>query len=278
MVRAYLDWLVELPWKAPEPDRIEIAEARRILDADHFGLDQVKKRIIEFLAVRKLNPSGHGPILCFVGPPGVGKTSLGQSIARALGRKFVRASLGGVHDEAEIRGHRRTYIGALPGNIIQAIRKAGSRGCVMMLDEIDKLGASIQGDPSAALLEVLDPEQNDTFRDNYLALPYDLSRMLFITTANVLDNIPGPLRDRMEIIQLPGYTQEENWRLRGAIWSDARSTQNGLKEGQIEFSRQRCRRSFAITRAKPVCARSSGRLARCAAASRSRLPRARYSR
>jgi ATP-dependent Lon protease len=236
MVRAYLDWLVELPWRAPEPDRIEIAEARRILQADHFGLDQVKKRIIEFLAVRKLNPTGHGPILCFVGPPGVGKTSLGQSIARALGRKFVRASLGGVHDEAEIRGHRRTYIGALPGNIIQAIRKAGSRGCVMMLDEIDKLGASMQGDPSAALLEVLDPEQNDTFRDNYLALPYDLSRMLFITTANVLDNIPGPLRDRMEIIQLPGYTQEEKLEIARRYLVGRQMTQNGLKEGQIEFS------------------------------------------
>ena len=236
MVRAYLDWLIELPWKEPEPDRIEIAEARRILDADHFGLDQVKKRIIEFLAVRKLNPGGHEPILCFVGPPGVGKTSLGQSIARALGRKFVRASLGGVHDEAEIRGHRRTYIGALPGNIIQAIRKAGSRGCVMMLDEIDKLGAGIQGDPSAALLEVLDPEQNNTFRDNYLALPFDLSRMLFITTANVLDNIPGPLRDRMEIIQLPGYTQEEKREIARRYLVARQITQNGLKEGQIEFS------------------------------------------
>ncbi|MEF8759589.1 MAG: endopeptidase La [Candidatus Accumulibacter sp. UW25] len=236
MVRAYLDWLVELPWKTPEPDHIEIAEARRILDADHFGLDRIKKRIIEFLAVRKLNPGGHGPILCFVGPPGVGKTSLGQSIARALGRRFVRASLGGVHDEAEIRGHRRTYIGALPGNIIQAIRKAGSRGCVMMLDEIDKLGASIQGDPSAALLEVLDPEQNDTFRDNYLALPYDLSRMLFITTANVLDNIPGPLRDRMEVIQLPGYTQEEKLEIARRYLVGRQIAQNGLKEGQIEFS------------------------------------------
>ncbi|WP_291853641.1 endopeptidase La [Accumulibacter sp.] len=236
MVRAYLDWLVELPWKEPEPDRIEIAEARRILDADHFGLAQVKKRIVEFLAVRKLNPGGHGPILCFVGPPGVGKTSLGQSIARALGRKFVRASLGGCHDEAEIRGHRRTYIGALPGNIIQAIRKAGSRGCVMMLDEIDKLGASIQGDPSAALLEVLDPEQNDSFRDNYLALPYDLSRMLFITTANVLDNIPGPLRDRMEIIQLPGYTQEEKLEIARRYLVKRQISQNGLHDGQIEFS------------------------------------------
>ncbi|MCM8597005.1 endopeptidase La [Accumulibacter sp.] len=235
MVRAYLDWLVELPWKEPEPDRIEIAEARRILDADHFGLDKVKKRIIEFLAVRKLNPSGHGPILCFVGPPGVGKTSLGQSIARALGRKFVRASLGGCHDEAEIRGHRRTYIGALPGNVIQAIRKAGSRGCVMMLDEIDKLGVSFQGDPSAALLEVLDPEQNNSFRDNYLGLSFDLSRMLFITTANVLDNIPGPLRDRMEIIQLPGYTQEEKHEIARRYLIGRQIKQNGLKEGQIDF-------------------------------------------
>ena len=235
MVRTYLDCLIELPWKAPEPDRIDIAEARRILDADHFGLDQVKKRIVEFLAVRKLNPEGHGPILCFVGPPGVGKTSLGQSIARALGRKFVRTSLGGVHDEAEIRGHRRTYIGALPGNILQAIKKAESRGCVLMLDEIDKLGSGIQGDPSAALLEVLDPEQNNTFRDNYLALPYDLSRVLFITTANVLDNIPGPLRDRMEIIPLPGYTQEEKREIARRYLVARQINQNGLKEGQFEI-------------------------------------------
>ncbi len=234
-LRTYLDWLLELPWREPDPDRIEIAAARKILDDDHFGLDQVKKRIVEFLAVRKLKPDGHGPILCFVGPPGVGKTSLGQSIARALGRKFVRASLGGVHDEAEIRGHRRTYIGALPGNIIQAIRKAGSRGCVMMLDEIDKLGHGVQGDPSAALLEVLDPEQNNSFRDNYLALPFDLSRMLFITTANVLDGIPGPLRDRMEIIELPGYTQEEKLEIARRYLLARQIDQNGLQPGQIDF-------------------------------------------
>jgi ATP-dependent Lon protease len=236
MVRAYLDWLIELPWKPPERDRIDIAEARRILNADHFGLDQVKKRIVEFLAVRKLKPEGHGPILCFVGPPGVGKTSLGQSIARALGRKFVRASLGGVHDEAEIRGHRRTYIGALPGIIIQSIAKAGSRGCVLMLDEIDKLGNGIHGDPSAALLEVLDPEQNNSFRDNYLALPYDLSPVLFITTANVLDNIPGPLRDRMEIITLPGYTQEEKREIARRYLVARQIDQNGLAAGQFEIS------------------------------------------
>ena len=236
LLRTYLDWLVELPWKEPEADRIEIGEARRILDADHFGLAQVKKRIVEFLAVRKLNPKGHAPILCFVGPPGVGKTSLGQSIARALGRKFVRASLGGCHDEAEIRGHRRTYIGALPGNIIQAIRKAGSRGCVMMLDEVDKLGSGIQGDPSAALLEVLDPEQNNSFRDNYLALPFDLSRMLFITTANVLDNIPGPLRDRMEVIELPGYTHEEKFEIARRYLLARQIVHNGLQEGQLAIS------------------------------------------
>ena len=236
MLRTYLDWLIELPWKTPEAGSIDIAEARRILGEDHFGLEMVKKRILEFLAVRKLNPDGHGPILCFVGPPGVGKTSLGQSIARALGKKFVRVSLGGVHDEAEIRGHRRTYIGALPGNIIQALRKAGTRGCVMMLDEIDKAGAGIHGDPSAALLEVLDPEQNSSFRDNYLAVPYDLSRVLFITTANVLDTVPGPLRDRMEIVQLPGYTQEEKLEIARRYLVKRQLADNGLAPEQFEIA------------------------------------------
>jgi ATP-dependent Lon protease len=236
MVRTYLDWLIELPWKAPEASAIDIAEARRILGEDHFGLEMVKKRILEFLAVRKLNPDGHGPILCFVGPPGVGKTSLGQSIAKALGRKFVRVSLGGVHDEAEIRGHRRTYIGALPGNIIQALKKAGTRGCVMMLDEIDKVGAGIHGDPSSALLEVLDPEQNATFRDNYLAVPYDLSRVLFITTANMLDTVPGPLRDRMEIVHLPGYTQEEKREIARRYLVKRQFADNGLAPEQLEIS------------------------------------------
>jgi ATP-dependent Lon protease len=236
MLRTYLDWLIELPWKSPAPDAIDMAEARRILDEDHFGLDQVKKRIVEFLAVRKLNPEGHGPILCFVGPPGVGKTSLGQSVAKALGRKFARVSLGGVHDEAEIRGHRRTYIGALPGNIVQALKKAGTRGCVMMLDEIDKLGTGFHGDPASALLEVLDPAQNNSFRDNYLAVPYDLSSVLFIATANVLDTIPGPLRDRMEIIQLPGYTQEEKREIARRYLVARQMKENGLGDGQFEIS------------------------------------------
>jgi ATP-dependent Lon protease len=232
MVRTYLDWLIDLPWKLPEEKPIDIGQARRILDEDHYDLEKIKRRIIEFLAVRKLSPQGKAPILCFVGPPGVGKTSLGQSIARAMDRKFVRVSLGGVHDEAEIRGHRRTYIGALPGNIIQAIRKAGSRNCVMMLDEIDKLGAGIQGDPGAALLEVLDPEQNNTFRDNYLGVPYDLSRVVFITTANMLDTIPGPLRDRMEIITLAGYTADEKMEIAHRYLVRRQMEANGLKAGQ----------------------------------------------
>jgi ATP-dependent Lon protease len=235
MVRTYLDWLIELPWKLPEEKPIDIAAARRILDEDHYDLEKIKRRIIEFLAVRKLSPQGKAPILCFVGPPGVGKTSLGQSIARAMERKFVRVSLGGVHDEAEIRGHRRTYIGALPGNIVQAIRKAGSRNCVMMLDEIDKLGAGIQGDPGAALLEVLDPEQNNTFRDNYLGVPFDLSRVVFITTANMLDTIPGPLRDRMEIITLAGYTADEKLEIAHRYLVRRQMEANGLKAGQVEI-------------------------------------------
>ena len=236
MLRTYLDWLTELPWSVSSDDRIDIAEAREILDKDHYGLQKIKRRILEYLAVRKLNPQGKSPILCFVGPPGVGKTSLGQSIAKATGRKFGRLGLGGVHDEAEIRGHRRTYIGALPGNIIQAIHKAGSNNCVLMLDEVDKLGNGIQGDPSAALLEVLDPEQNHAFRDNYLAVPFDLSQVFFITTANVLDTIPGPLRDRMEIIQLLGYTEEEKTQIALRYLVARQLKANGLTPEQCSIS------------------------------------------
>ena len=236
MARTYLDWLIELPWSLPEEMPIDIAQARKILDEDHYGLDKIKRRIIEYLAVRKLAPQGKAPILCFVGPPGVGKTSLGQSIARAMNRKFVRVSLGGVHDEAEIRGHRRTYIGALPGNIIQGIRKAGTRNCVMMLDEIDKLGTGIHGDPGAALLEVLDPEQNNTFRDNYLGMPFDLSRVVFITTANMLDTVPGPLRDRMEIISLAGYTASEKLQIATRYLMRRQMEANGIREGQVELT------------------------------------------
>ncbi|MBK6005607.1 endopeptidase La [Ramlibacter ginsenosidimutans] len=237
IVRSYLEWLTALPWVAEPEAPVDLTAARTVLDEDHFGLEKIKKRILEYLAVRKLNPTGRSPILCFVGPPGVGKTSLGQSIAKATGRKFVRVSLGGVHDEAEIRGHRRTYIGALPGNIIQAIRRAGSRRCVMMLDEIDKLGAGgFHGDPAAALLEVLDPEQNSTFRDAYLGVPFDLSSVLFVCTANMLDTMPGPLRDRMEIIALPGYTTREKLQIARRYLLPRQLQATGLSPEQISLT------------------------------------------
>jgi len=241
IVRSYVDWLTELPWSLPEEKPINIGEARGVLDEDHYGLEKIKSRIIEYLAVRKLAPEGKAPILCFVGPPGVGKTSLGQSIARAMGREFVRVSLGGVHDEAEIRGHRRTYIGALPGNIIQAIKKAGARNCVMMLDELDKLGRGVQGDPSAAMLEVLDPEQNATFRDNYLGVPFDLSRVVFIATANMLDTVPGPLLDRMEVISLAGYTEDEKLEIAQRYLVRRQLEANGLTADQVEIDAQALR-------------------------------------
>ena len=245
MIRTYLDWLIGMPWSKLDPEQHDIERARAILDEDHYGLDKVKKRILEFLAVRKLNPEGRSPILCFVGPPGVGKTSLGQSIAKALGLTFRRVSLGGVHDEAEIRGHRRTYIGALPGNIVQALHKAGRRNPVLMLDEVDKLSASYQGDPFSALLEVLDPEQNNTFRDNYLGVPFDLSKVLFIGTANVLDAIPAPLRDRMEVIELTGYTEEEKLPIARRHLLTRQLRANGLSPSQIEITDAALKRVIA---------------------------------
>jgi len=243
MLRTYLEWLAELPWRDAQLKPIDIGEARKVLDDDHYDLEKIKRRILEYLAVKKLNPNGKSPILCFVGPPGVGKTSLGQSIARATGRKFQRVSLGGVHDEAEIRGHRRTYIGALPGSIIQAIRRAESRAAVIMFDEIDKLGmGGFHGDPSSALLEVLDPEQNARFRDNYLGVDFDLSKVLFITTANVLDTIPGPLRDRMEIIQLPGYTEEEKLEIAKRYLVRRQLEANGLTSEQAGITEEAIRK------------------------------------
>ena len=242
MTRTYLDWLIAMPWSKTDAEQLDIERARAILDEDHYGLEKVKRRILEFLAVRKLNPQGRSPILCFVGPPGVGKTSLGQSIAKALGLEFRRVSLGGVHDEAEIRGHRRTYIGSLPGNIAQAMRKAGRRNPVLMLDEVDKLSASHQGAPFSALLEVLDPEQNNTFRDNYLGVPFDLSKVLFIGTANVLDSIPGPLRDRMEIIELTGYTEEEKLQIARRYLLKRQLEANGLSADQVQVSEEALRK------------------------------------
>ncbi|UOA09782.1 endopeptidase La [Methylobacter sp. S3L5C] len=238
MIRTYLDWLTELPWSVASTGAIDIAKAREILNEDHYGLDKIKQRILEFLAVRKLNPNGKSPILCFVGPPGVGKTSLGRSIARATGREFIRTSLGGTHDEAEVRGHRRTYIGALPGNIIQSILKAGTNNPVFMLDEMDKLGSGFQGDPSSALLEVLDPEQNSSFRDNYLSVPFDLSHVMFIGTANVLDSVPIPLRDRMEVIELSGYTLDEKAQIARRYLVNRQLETNGLTAEQCSITDQ----------------------------------------
>jgi ATP-dependent Lon protease len=242
VIVSYVETIAELPWSKLSEDNLDLDQAQKILDRDHFDLEKVKRRLIEFLAVRKLNPQGHGPILCFIGPPGVGKTSLGQSIADALGRKFARMSLGGIRDEAEIRGHRRTYIGSMPGRIIQELRRAGTRNPVMMLDEIDKIGVDFRGDPASALLEVLDPRQNFAFVDRYLDVPFDLSQVIFIATANYIDGIPEPMRDRMEVISLPGYTEREKIEIAKRYLVPRQLQENGLKPEQCEWEEEALRR------------------------------------
>jgi len=236
VIRTYLEWIVSLPWDKSTDDNLDLKHARKVLDDDHYDIEKVKDRLIEFLAVRKLNPEARGTILCLLGPPGVGKTSLGRSVARAMGREFERISVGGVRDEAEIRGHRRTYIGAMPGTIIRAMRDAGSNNPVLMIDEIDKMGSDFRGDPASAMLEVLDPEQNATFRDHYLDLPFDLSNVTFIATANMIEPIPGPLRDRMEVIQLSGYTAQDKLQIAKRYLVPRQIERNGLSDTKIEFA------------------------------------------
>jgi ATP-dependent Lon protease len=256
VVRNYLDWLLSIPWGKAKSKPINLVEAERILDEDHYGLEKVKERILEYLAVQSARAASRAPILCLVGPPGVGKTSLGRSIAKATGREFARLSLGGVRDEAEIRGHRRTYIGSMPGKVIQSMKKVKSTNAFFLLDEIDKLGADWRGDPSSALLEVLDPAQNNTFGDHYLEVDYDLSQVMFVTTGNSL-NMPQPLMDRMEIIRIPGYTEDEKVEIAKRHILPKLMTDHGLKEGELEVPDDAIAPSSATTRGKPACARWS---------------------